>query len=340
MIYKPALSYDDVLLVPKYSDITSRKEVDITSELDQFRKLELPIISSPMDTITESKMANAMAEAGGLGVIHRYNSIEMQVQKAYQVQNAERKAAAIGITGDYLERAQALYGVGVRIFCLDVAHGHHSLMKKAIRNLKSMHDGLHIMAGNVATKSGFEDLAAWGADSVRCNIGGGSICSTRVQTGHGVPGLQTIFDCFRADVDRDVKIIADGGIKNSGDMVKALAAGADFVMIGSLLAGTHQTPGEIIYSTDGSRRKIYRGMASKEAQNSWRGNHSSNEGISTTVPAKGNVSDILSDLENGIRSGLSYSGARSIMELQVNAEFIIQSASGRTESETHILLRN
>ena len=196
MIYKPALSYDDVLLVPKYSDITSRKEVNISSELDSVRKLELPIISSPMDTITESSMANSMADAGGLGVIHRYNSIEIQAQQAYQVGDSERKAAAIGITGDYLERAQALYAVGVRIFCLDVAHGHHSLMKKAIGNLKSLYEDVHIMAGNVATRSGFEDLASWGADSIRCNIGGGSICSTRVQTGHGVPGLQTIFDCF------------------------------------------------------------------------------------------------------------------------------------------------
>lgn len=340
MIYKPALSYDDVLLVPKYSDITSRKEVDISSELDPFRKLEIPIISSPMDTITESKMANSMAQAGGLGVLHRYKSIEEQVQMARQVSDPARKAAAIGVTGDYLERAQALYGIGVRIFCLDVAHGHHSLMKKAIGNIKSLHDGIHIMAGNVATTSGFEDLASWGADSVRCNIGGGSICSTRVQTGHGVPGLQTIFDCFKANVDRDVKIIADGGIRNSGDMVKALAAGADFVMIGSLLSGTLQTPGEVIYSTDGSRRKIYRGMASKEAQHNWRGKHSSNEGIATTVPVKGDVTEVIADLENGIRSGLSYSGARSIMELQINAEFIIQSASGRTESETHILLRN
>ena len=340
MIYKPSLSYDDVLLVPKYSDITSRQEVDISSELDSVRKLDIPIISSPMDTITESSMANSMANAGGLGVLHRYKSIEAQVQMARQVRDPARKAAAIGITGDYLERAQALYNVGVRIFCLDVAHGHHALMEKAIRNLKSLYDGLHIMAGNVATTSGFEDLAAWGADSVRCNIGSGSICSTRIQTGHGVPGLQTIVDCFKANVDRDVKIIADGGIKNSGDMVKALAAGADFVMIGSLLAGSIQTPGDTIYSADGSRRKIYRGMASKEAQHNWRGKHSSNEGISTTVAAKGDVEDIIADLENGIRSGLSYSGARTIIELQVNAEFIVQSASGRAESETHILRRN
>ena len=339
MIYRPSLSYNDVLLVPKYSDIVSRKEVDISSQLDSCRSLELPIISSPMDTITESSMSNAMASTGGLGIIHRYNSIEMQAQQAYQVADSEKKAAAIGIAGDYLERAQALYEVGVRILCLDVAHGHHILMKKAIENLKSLYPDVHIMAGNVATKSGFEDLSSWGADSIRCNIGGGSICSTRTQTGHGVPGLQTIFDCFSANVNRDVKIIADGGIRNSGDMVKALAAGADFVMVGSLLAGSVETPGDIIYSSDGKRRKIYRGMASKEAQHNWKGSHSSNEGISTTVAAKGSVSDIIEDLKNGIRSGLSYSGARNITELQVNAEFIVQTSSGQVESGTHILSR-
>ncbi len=339
MIYRPSLSYNDVLLVPKYSDITSRKEVSLISELDASRELALPVISSPMDTITESSMANEMARAGGLGIIHRYSSIEMQAQMAYEVKDLNAKAAAIGITGDYLERAHALYEVGVKIFCLDVAHGHHVLMERAIKNIKSAYPDAHVMAGNVATKSGFEDLASWGADSIRCNIGGGSICSTRLQTGHGVPGLQTIFDCFSADVDRDVKIIADGGIRNSGDIVKALAAGADFVMVGSLLAGTIESPGSLIYSSDGSAKKIYRGMASKEAQHNWRGRHSSNEGISTTVPAKGPVRNILTDLENGIRSGLSYSGARTITELQVNAEFIIQTSSGQSESDTHILTR-
>ena len=339
MIYKPALSYNDVLLVPKYSDITSRKEVDLTSALDSSRVLSLPVLSSPMDTVTESKMANLMANAGGLGVLHRYNSVEEQAQQARQVSRHDRKAAAIGITGDYLERAQALYEAGVRILCLDVAHGHHILMQKAIHNLKSMYSDIHIMAGNVATKSGFEDLASWGADSIRCNIGGGSICSTRIQTGHGVPGLQTIFDCFSANVNRDVKIIADGGIRNSGDIVKALAAGADFVMVGSLLAGTLETPGEVIYSTDGTRSKIYRGMASKEAQHNWRGRYTSNEGISTTVAVKGPAVDVLSDLESGIRSGLSYSGARTITDLQVNAEFIVQTSSGQDESRTHILNR-
>ena len=154
-----------------------------------------------------------------------------------------------------------------------------------------------------------------------------------------MPGLRTNFECFSADIKRDVKIIADGGIKNSGDMVKALAAGADFVMVGSLLSGTNETPGEVIHSSDGTKRKIYRGMASKEAQHNWRGKHSSNEGISTTVLTKGSVKDILRDLDNGIRSGLSYSGARTILELQTKAEFITQTSSGQSESRTHILSR-
>ena len=339
MSFPTALSYDDVLLVPKYSDILSRKEVDLSSNLDNERVLTLPIISSPMDTITESSMANLMASSGGLGIIHRYNSIEMQVQLAYQVKDRDKRAAAIGITGDYLERAQALYEVGVKIFCLDVAHGHHILMQKAIKNLKSLYGDVHIMAGNVATKKGFEDLSNWGADSIRCNIGSGSICSTRIQTGHGMPGLQTIFECFSAEITRDVKIIADGGIKNSGDIVKALAAGADLIMIGSLLSGTAETPGQIIHAADGSRKKIYRGMASKEAQRDWKGKYSSNEGVSTTVPAKGSAKQVLEDLDNGIRSGLSYSGARDILELQMDSEFIVQTPSGQSESKTHIHFR-
>jgi len=178
-------------------------------------------------------------------------------------------------------------------------------------------------------------LVDWGADSVRCNIGGGSICSTRIQTGHGVPGLQTIIDCARSD--RNAPIIADGGIRNSGDIVKALAAGADFVMLGSLLSGTDETPGDTINTRKG-KFKVYRGMASKDAQIEWRGTTASLEGIATRVRAKGPVGDVLHQLERGIRSGLSYSGARSIGELQRKARFVRQTSSGQTESGTHILL--
>lgn len=340
MRIKECLSYDDVLLVPKYSDIVSRSEVDTSTSLSPDLVFKLPIISSPMDTVTEEEMAVAMSSVGGLGVIHRYNTIEEQcvmVTRAKLNDSNAHIAAAIGISGDYLERAHELARAGVSILCLDVAHGHHVLMKDALASIKSMfNDRIHIMAGNVATKSGFEDLANWGADSVRCNIGGGSICSTRIQTGHGVPGLQTIIDCFDSTTDRDVKIIADGGIRNSGDIVKALAAGADFVMIGSLLSGTKETPGPVIRGKDGTSFKTYRGMASPEAQVQWRGKASSLEGVSTMVPYRGSVVPVVEELAVGIRSGLSYSGARSILDLQANAEFVKQTSSGIVESNTHI----
>ena len=342
MKWPTGLSYDDILLIPQYLDIRSRQEVILDSPLNENITLRLPIISSPMDTVTEAAMASQMSQCGGLGIVHRYNTIAQQVKIVKNIHKAAQYGCALGIRGDFIERAQELYLHGARIFCLDVAHGHHIMMKEALKEIKKLFQGfdIHIMAGNVATKHGFEDLANWGADSIRCNIGGGSICSTRIQTGHGIPGFETILDCFRANITRDVKIIADGGIRNSGDIVKALAAGADFVMLGSILAGTSESPGTIVVDTHGNKRKVYRGMASKEAQFDWKGYHRSNEGIATTVPYKGKASQILMDLENGIRSGLSYSGARTILELQTKAEFIIQTNAGQSESRTHILGAN
>ena len=330
------LTYNDVLLVPQYSDIRSRSEVDIHSSLGDI-EFEIPIIASPMDTISESHMGSTMWAQGGLAIIHRYNSISEQSDIVADVSNGgvRTTAAAIGTSGDYLERAAALVASGAQILCVDVAHGHHILMKEALRALRvTFGDKVHIMAGNIATLEGYNDLVDWGADSVRCNIGGGSICSTRIQTGHGVPGLHTIIDCARSD--RNAPIIADGGIRNSGDIVKALAAGADFVMLGSLLSGTDETPGDVINTRKG-KLKAYRGMASADAQIDWRGKTSSLEGIATTVPCKGPVSDVLAGLERGIRSGLSYSGARTIRELQAKARFIRQTSSGQNESGTHIL---
>jgi IMP dehydrogenase len=295
-----------------------------------------------MDTITESHMATAMATAGGIGIIHRYNSIEEQVNIIRQVRGSgtdlNNIGAAVGVTGDYEERACALYDAGARILCVDVAHGHHSLMKNALTALRAiLGNKVHLMAGNVATLEGFDALADWGADSIRVGIGGGSICSTRLVTGHGMPTLQSILDC--AKTTHDVKIIADGGIKTTGDMIKAYAAGADFVIIGSMLAGTKETPGEVFFGKEGKKYKVYRGMASAPAQNAWRGKTSTPEGVSTTVPYRGSVKGILQNIAGGIRSGLSYSGASSINELQSKAEFILQSFSGLAESTTHILRR-
>ena len=342
MKFKEAVTYDDMLIVPQYSDITSRSEVDISSNLGH-REFHLPVIASPMDTVSEVQMALAMNEAGGLAVLHRYNTITEQQKMAHKVVHhtdwSGQVAAAIGVTDDYLERAEALIATGVDILCVDVAHGHHSLMKKALTTLREEYGNhIYIMAGNVCTLEGINDLADWGADAVRCNIGGGSICSTRLVTGHGLPGLQTILDCARTD--RDVAIIADGGIKCSGDIVKALAAGADFVMCGSLLAGTAESPGKVISLPSNVRVKEYRGMASKDAQLDWRNKSSTPEGVASYVPFKGSVRDILRDLEGGIKSGLSYTGARDLTELRHKVEWARQTSAGTQESGTHIFTQN
>jgi len=338
---KHSVCYDDVLLKPQYSDICSRAEIDISTNLGNGLALSMPILSSPMDTVTSAHMAIAMAKKGGSGIVHRYDTIEHEARQVRQTKDTAgdvNVGAAIGVTGDYLDRAHAVREAGATFLCVDVAHGHHLLVKKALHKLReTFGDDYHIMAGNVATLQGINDLADWGATSVRCNIGGGSICSTRIQTGHGVPGLQTILDC--ATTDRDVTIIADGGIRNPGDIVKALAAGADAVMCGSLFAGTTEAPGEIFRDVDGTIWKSYRGMASKEAQNSWRGRHASLEGVATRVPYQGKVVEVLTELERGIRSGFSYSGARNLEEFRAKAEFVTQTNSGLLESQTHILTR-
>ena len=328
-----ALCFDDVLLAPQYSEIESRNIIDIGNDLGD-HYYTLPIISAPMDTVTEDYMAAEMNYHGGLGIVHRYNSIEDQARLVKSC--APRVGGAIGVTGKYVDRARALIEAGANIICVDVAHGHHTLVKSAIEKLRNLFPTIHLMAGNIATPEAFKDLESWGVDSIKVGIGGGSICSTRLQTGHGIPTFQSIMDCKMSLPKSKVKLIADGGIKNSGDVVKALAAGADFVMIGSILAGTDETPGEIFHTEDGPT-KIYRGMASKEAQRNWKGDYSSNEGISTTIPYKGAVYKILKDLENGITSGFSYSGAKNIKELRVKAKFIQQTNASCRESGTHIL---
>jgi len=328
---KETLSFEDVLLVPQKSDIVSRSEVNLTSTMGN-HSFELPIIASPMDTVTETVMASTMKELGALGIIHRYASIEEQCEMI----SPTVVAAAVGVSGDFKERVASLKEVGLEIVCLDVAHGHHSMMEAALKHLRDTYgNDLTIIAGNVATPEGYRDLSEWGADAVRIGIGGGSICSTRIQTGHGVPTFQSVLDCKY--VDADAKIIADGGIKTAGDMVKAIAAGADFVMLGSMLAGTDESPGQVFVSGDDKKYKVYRGMASVEAQVDWRGEARSLEGVSTTIPHKGSVTSVMSGLKQNIRSGLSYSGARTIEEFQAKARFIRQTSASMVESGTHIL---
>lgn len=337
LFIKQGLAFDDVLLKPRFSSIKSRSEINLASSFNDRHSLSLPIIAAPMDTVSESPMAAAMHDSGAMAIIHRYNSVDEQCKHIEALPESVIVGAAIGVSGDYMERATELYRAGCRFFCVDIAHGHHILMKSTLENLRSTFGSeVTIMAGNIATLQGFNDLADWGADAIRVGIGGGSICSTRIQTGHGVPTLQSVIDCSSSD--RNAALVADGGIRTSGDIVKALAAGADFVMLGSLLAGTSESPGKLFRDKDGGMRKVYRGMASKEAQIDWRGHTASVEGVTSSVPVKGPVRAILSDLERGVRSGLSYSGARTLAEFRSFATFVRQTSAGATESSTHIML--
>lgn len=338
---KKVLTFDDVSLVPKYSDITTREQVDISVELDAILSLDVPIIGAPMDTVVGTDMAVALGELGTFGVLHRYNTISEQADMVTQVTsgtNAESPiAAAIGATGDFLERADELVGAGAEILCIDVAHGHHAHVKRALGVLRGKFGSdVHLMAGNVATAEAFTDLSNWGADSIRVGVGGGAACSTRVRTGHGVPVLESIRQC--AESEASALLIADGGMRNSGDITKALAAGADLVMVGSLLAGTDEAPGVIITDERTKRKyKVYRGMASRDAQSSWRNRVSVVEGVSTTVPYKGSVVDTIDELTGGIRSGLSYSGCSNLNELRLTATFVRQTPAGLKEGSPHIL---
>ncbi len=345
MKLKEAVSFDDVLLEPQYSTIESRSTIEIASMIRDL-KISTPIISSPMDTVTETGMVYELDRLGGLGIIHRYNSISDQAKLVHEahIQGAKNIGVAVGVSGDYLDRAKASVIAGANTLCIDIAHGHHSMMKNALKCLRSMFDdSVYIIAGNVATIEGFNDLSDWGADAIRVGIGGGSICSTRIQTGHGVPTFQSVLDCSASD--RSSALIADGGIKTSGDVTKALAAGADFVMLGSMIAGTDETPGEVLTASeivDGrqiySKFKVYRGMASVEAQIDWRGHTASVEGVTSTVRCKGPLAGIVDNVTRGLKSGMSYTGAKNLTEFRCRAKFIRQTSSGQIESSTHINL--
>ena len=336
-IHQKCLSFNDVLLTPQKSNICSRKEINIGTSLGASH-YSLPVISSPMDTVTEVLMAHTMYSSGALGILHRYNSIKEQTKLVRDLSEVGvfNIAAAVGVSGDTKERATALFNAGAQTLCIDVAHGHHVLMEKTLKTLcDAFGESVTLIAGNVATAEGFLDLQSWGASAIRVGIGGGSICSTRTQTGHGLSTFSSVMAC--SEVKTTSRLIADGGIKNSGDIVKAIAAGADFIMLGSLLAGTDESPGDIFLSNDGKRYKAYRGMASRAAQMDWRGKISSLEGVSTTIPYKGPVKHILNELAINIRSGFSYSGARNQAELRDFAKFVQQTPATQMESGTHIL---
>lgn len=472
MNIKEGLTFDDVLLVPKHSSIVSRSQTSLKTRLSRNINLNIPIISANMDTVTESSMAIALAREGGIGIIHRFMTIQDQVDEVLRVKRSESvmieqpytipidstikqakkmmqgygvsgllvekdkklvgivtkrdilfeknfennvsevmskdvvfaelgttideakeilhknkieklpiidkdeqivglitskdilkmeqypnaskdkkghlmAGAAVGVKGDYLERTEALLEAGADVIVVDIAHGHSENAINCVRQIKKAFKNCELIAGNVATGNGAEDLIKAGVDAVKVGVGSGSICITRVITGSGVPQLTAIVDSVQTANNYDVPVISDGGIRNSGDVTKALAAGSSSIMIGSLLGGTDESPGKTLVK-NGKKYKIYRGMASFYASLGRRYreegaqvvdsddlNDYVPEGVEAMVPYKGSVVEIVRQLVGGLRSGLSYCGAKNISEMQKNAEFIRITSAGYIESQPH-----
>jgi len=328
-----SLCFDDILLVPRHSSIKSRQDIKLSMNIGSIN-LDLPIIASPMDTVCDVDMCYAMARHGGMGILHRYMSNYDQLKKVKQlVDSGIGFGVAIGINNE--SHVNDLYDCGVRCMLVDTANGHNSYVIETVKRLRQSFSDIHIMAGNVSTQEGFAHLANAGANSIRVGIGGGSACTTRIVTGHGVPTLSSIMKCKTwKDSNSDCAIIADGGIRSSGDIVKAFAAGADAVMLGSMLAGTFESPGKII-DHNGRRVKEFRGMASFEAQKE-NNKLSVVEGISSFIEYKGSVDNILNSIKGGISSGCSYSGVDRLSLLHKFSSYITVSSASLSESIPHI----
>lgn len=330
------LTYDDVLIVPSKSAVRSRRDPSLSTRLTRNLSIQLPFISANMDTVTESEMAVAMNAIGAVGILHRFMNIDHQLREVHRMREGGCRilAASIGVNEEGRSRAQSLVEAGVNVLTIDIAHGHSESMIETLHWLRDkFKEKVEIIAGNVATPEGTEELIKAGADAIKVGIGPGSMCTTRVITGAGVPQLTAVAWCSEVARSHGVPVIADGGLRSSGDVVKAIAAGAESVMLGSLLAGCLETPGEIHYG-----KKHYRGMASRAAQTSWRGGLPEGmapEGESTSVPVKGHVKDVVLELAGGLRSGMSYINALDLREIFEKARFMEMSPSGYRESVAH-----
>ena len=340
-----ALTFDDVLLLPRYSNVLP-SDAEISLNLTNKIKLKTPFLSSAMDTVTESKMAIAIGDSGGMGIIHRNLNIKKQSNEVAKVKKFNLKVgAAIGTNNDDLDRAKSLIDNGVDLIVIDTAHGHSEKVLNILKKVKKTYNKIPICVGNVATGEAAKKLYNSGADIIKVGIGPGSICTTRMVAGIGVPQITAIIEVSKALKGKKVKIISDGGIKFSGDIAKALAAGADAIMMGSIFAGTEESPGKK-FKIKNKFYKRYRGMGSIGAMSAgssnryFQKNHKDiskfvPEGVDGRVEYKGNVSKIIYQLKGGLRSSMGYIGAKKLIDIKKNAKFIKITKAGFYESMVH-----
>ena len=360
-VIKEGYTFDDLLLVPAYSQVVPAKVV-LTTQLTSKIVLKIPVVSAAMDTVTEDRMAIALAKAGGLGFIHKNLSVQQQAQMVRNVKEAALDltqdaavdgngrllvGAAVGVGEKNIERVKALVEAGVDIIAVDSAHGHSIGVIETVKTIHDLYPQLDLVGGNIVTAEAAIALIEAGANVVKVGVGPGSICTTRVVAGVGVPQLTAVNDVYQVAKERKVGIIADGGIKVSGDVVKALAAGADVVMMGGLLAGCEETPGEIL-DVYGKKVKTYVGMGSLSAMQRgssdryFQGGQTElkklvPEGIEATVPYKGPIADVLYQMMGGLRSGMGYCGCETVESLKVNARFVKITNAGLKESLPHVV---
>lgn len=342
-----ALSFDDVLLVPQYSEINSRSEVDLSTKLSPNLTLGMPLISTNMSTVTGVDMAIKMAQLGGMGILHRFETIEVQAEKVAQVKSkVSVVAASIGIKEE-MKRAEALVNAGANVLNIDVAHGHMKQNLDFIKSVKAhFGDKITIIGGIAATGECAQDLYKAGADCVFIGIGGGSICTTRIQTGCGLPTFDSVLRVREVARKMGKSCIAGAGIRNSGDIVKSLAAGASAIAGGNIFAGTEEAPGELV-EINGKKYKRYEGSTSQEEKKRHLETNpegKSNtyvqhiEGVAGLIEYKGAIEDVVTGLLAGVKSGFSYCGAKNIKELWNKSQFVRITSEGATEGGAHDLV--
>tara|TARA_B100000767_G_scaffold270196_1_gene293429 strand:- start:10706 stop:11785 length:1080 start_codon:yes stop_codon:yes gene_type:complete len=344
-VIKEALTFDDVLLVPRYSSVLP-SETNLHIDLGKNLKLRIPFLSSAMDTVTESSMAIAIAQKGGLGIIHRNLSVVNQTKEIRKVKNKNLLVgAAVGTNDEDIKRAKSIIDEGVDLIVIDTAHGHSEKVLKTLLKIKKIDLSKTICVGNIATAEAALKLYNEGADILKVGIGPGSICTTRMIAGIGMPQISAVLNIKKSMKNKKIKIISDGGIKFSGDIVKGIAAGADAIMMGSIFAGAAESPGKK-YKYKNKFYKLYRGMGSIGAMSSgsanryFQKNHKDKskfvpEGVEGRVPYKGSVDKILYQLQGGLRSSMGYIGARKIFEIQKKAKFVKITKAGFYESMVH-----